>query len=221
MNKTKEKGEGKGGEKAREKTLKNSGKKAEIALDQFGMMILVVIIGVIIYSVVITIYNTSSEHNNRETCLLSVIARSYDPTRWTASDSGVNFKCATNEIELGNKFIKNEKSIKYTEDSKKILADEMSDCWYSFNQGKSNPFGDFFDSNNRCFVCSRITFKEKMQDTQITDFKDYVEKTPQNPAGDREDTYSKYLYNIDNAIFTPQTIDTNKHHSILWISARI
>ncbi len=192
-------------------------KKAEITLDQLGIIIIVVIIGIIIYAVVINIYNDSSEYNDKETCRLSVIARSYDPTRWSGSDSGVNFKCSTNELELGNKLLKNGKNIKYTEDPKRIIADEMSDCWYEFNQGKSNPFGDFFN-NNRCFVCARITFKEKMQNKQINEFKNYVEKTPQNTQGAKENTYSKYMYNIDNAILTPDIIDTNKHYSILWMS---
>jgi len=81
----------------------------------------------------------------------------------------------------------------------KAIADEMTDCWWMFGEGKvdyiSSSYGD-----SHCAVCSRIKFDKKIQDEikEITyaELADYM-KTHQS-SHDSSQSYLKYLYGVNS-----------------------
>lgn len=184
--------------------------KKAMLISRLVTVIVLFLAGAVLLAVFIRLLNPTEDVFDRETCRLSVLGMAYDP-------SGiVNFKCSTNQLEIGRKFfVKNGKKSAIFEVNR-VLADEMSDCWYQFLEGGIDPFGAFgssvlsFNSKNRCFICAEITFK----DTQVSGLKKYLESTKHSEGR----TYAQFLYKQNNAILAPNSIDTNKKYSVVWIS---
>ena len=83
----------------------------------------------------------------------------------------------------------------------KAIADEMSDCWWQFGEGKLNYVG--LDERvawkkTSCAICSTVEFDKEILDKnpKITyrEFYEYLRKTPK----DSSQTYLKYLYDSND-----------------------
>ncbi len=111
------------------------------------------------------------------------------------------------------------------EEIMKAIADEMSDCWWQFGEGKLN-YGISGDVSIKYALCSFVEFdsnvQKKIPEITYPEFYDYLRKTPK----DSSQTYLKYLYDAEHIsqlkvqsqfeIDTSQDrIRTNKKYSII------
>lgn len=129
-------------------------------------------------------------------------------------DFSKNIKCPTKELTI---------KTKDQDEIKRILADEMAECWGIFGQGKLHLFKE---KGIYCAICSRIDFNTK---ESIGTFSEYLLKTKKPNS---EVTYADYLvgYKTPNAETyaedilaksgTDITIDPSKTYSTLFIYAK-
>jgi len=78
------------------------------------------------------------------------------------------------------------------------LANEMSECWWMFGEGKVDYIGDGLTKNNYCSICSQILFDNSLEsvegvnDNKISKDELYDYLAINKKPGD-EITYSEYL----------------------------
>lgn len=81
----------------------------------------------------------------------------------------------------------------------KAIADEMSDCWWMFGEGKTNYF---FDTGGyHCAICSKIKFDKKIQE-KFSNKLDYLNlyQFLTKTKKDKAQTYLYYLYGLNGEI---------------------
>ncbi len=118
--------------------------------------------------------NAFPDQIDRSTCHLSVVERGSLPDTISVKDlpplkCGTRKVCITDKLigkgdcekELGSTFdtirVSSDK-IKMQEDINKIVAQEQADCWSMMGEGNIQVFTRGALNNNRCVVCSRISF---------------------------------------------------------------
>ena len=94
----------------------------------------------------------------------------------------------------------------------KVLADEMSDCWWMFGEGKIDYVSVGTFTKVACSICSIIEFEGLSIDSiSYHEFYDYLKTTPKT----KTQTYLQYLYSTDtlddfNEGFNPDDYLDNK-----------
>ena len=180
-------------------------KRAELTTQQIVLLIILITS----FAVILILFfrlDLGGEETQKEICHNSVVLKG-------KSISGVSLDCRTNyvcisslggsceainptqtiEIDLSKDAAKNE--------TMKAIAEEMSDCWWQFGEGKVDylSLGDkgIWDKNT-CAVCSIVKFDKKIQEEaeKITyeEFYDYLEKTEKTSS----QKYLKYLYGVSS-----------------------
>lgn len=139
---------------------------------------------------------------DREICKLSVIARS--KTTMMGMESDLPLNCRTNFItvkkdgiyEDGNievRFNKGEKPSEKEEKIKRYIANQMYDCWYQFNKGQSDPWGDWhLGTRVHCMICADINFEEEFRE-EVGKIKDFGEFLNKEKVSLSKETYSEYF----------------------------
>jgi len=80
---------------------------------------------------------------------------------------------------------------------RRVLADEMVDCWWMFGEGKVDYVGSSFIGDTACAVCAEIAFDEKLgsydklKSISYNDFYEFLKTTYTNK--DKTQTYFSYL----------------------------
>ena len=85
----------------------------------------------------------------------------------------------------------------------KSLADEMSDCWWMFGEGKIDYADRGAFTRTACSICSIVEFDERLQEMDsisYEEFYDYLRTTPKTNS----QTYLQYLYNTNTFDDLPQ-----------------
>jgi len=94
-------------------------------------------------------------------------------------------------------------------DKKKIvesLAEEMSNCWWEFGEGKIDYVGNAVAfSDNICAVCSVVSFDKEVQALGSVTYQELYEGM--NKLKDGRQTYLKYLYNTGNLVDFTNNLD--------------
>jgi hypothetical protein len=93
----------------------------------------------------------------------------------------------------------------------KVIADEMSDCWWMFGGGEIDYAS--WGSKVHCAICSVIKFDSKIPSISSNDFSDYLKVGNYSFS----QTYSQYLY---QSISVPSDIQisdivSNEKYSII------
>jgi len=189
--------------------------------------LLIVLIAIAVAFVVILGYILPSflKISDRENCRLSVIARSQTKILKTESELALN--CHTNIIDIkkdgiyrdGNIDVafKRGETVSDTEYKvKKYIANQMYDCWYQFNEGQSDPWGDWHLGTIRhCVICADINFDPEFNEkiSKIIGFGEFINEEPYSRTS--KDTYADYLggrLEMDEDIY----IDTSQPHLVLY-----
>lgn len=79
----------------------------------------------------------------------------------------------------------------------KAIADQMSNCWYEFGEGKLNYGTTGIFGSGGCSICSVVGFDNSvLSHSGITygDFYTYLQNTPK----DSSQTYMQYLYGVSD-----------------------
>jgi hypothetical protein len=85
--------------------------------------------------------------------------------------------------------------VKDLNETYKVLADEMANCWWMFGEGRVNYVGDDLTHNNYCSICSQIYFDEGLRSIAGEKIsKDGLYKFLENNKIDETNTYAEYLF---------------------------
>lgn len=177
--------------------LRIKGQKGELTTKQLVTIIILIVSFIIILFLVFRL--NLGETTNKEICRNSVILAGKSPfaknldckTNYLCIFGGGNCKVITAtptyEIDLSN--AKNE--------IMKAIADEMSDCWWQFGEGKVN-YGTPQGISVKYALCSIIEFDDKVQgkisEISYQEFYDYLKTTKK----DNSQSYLNYLYDIND-----------------------
>ena len=173
--------------------------KGELTTQQIiGLIILITSFVVIL---VLFMRLNLGETSNSQVCHNSVVLRGKSLLKTEPLDCKISYFCVSgggNCVE-GNYDSKVEIRQEQNEVFK-VLAEELSDCWWMFGEGKVNYLGREISGKNHCAVCSRISFDEKLKETfptgiSIEDFKNFLITTN---VSNGEESYAKYLYDVND-----------------------
>ncbi len=192
--------------------------------------LLLIVIAIAALAVIFFIYLFPKlvEFPEREMCRLSVIAKS--ETKVTGSESEIPLNCHTNLLDIkkdgiykdGNIDVvfKRGENVPDTEDKiKKYVANQMYDCWYQFNEGQSDPWGDWgLGTTQHCVICADINFDSEFNEKipKIDKFGEFL--NTEKFSRSSKETYAKYLGGDIETIEGSEDlyIDTSQPHLVLY-----
>ncbi len=176
-------------------------KKGEITTQQIVLLIILIAsFAIILFFIVrLNLGKTSA----KEICHNSVVTRGSVvlPKEATPLNCKTTYLCITEDGSCEKVTNAEIKKVKTKDDTYKILADEMADCWWIFGEGKINYIGTEFFSNLYCSICSQIAFDDSMtkifDDGQI-DQKNLYEYLSNTKIPDEDTTYLNYISGIQD-----------------------
>ncbi len=88
--------------------------------------------------------------------------------------------------------------VKTLNETYKVLANEMANCWWMFGEGRINYIGDDFVSDNYCSICSQIYFDESLEGISGKEIeKEGLYDFLENNKIDKTNNYLEYLTGTD------------------------
>ncbi len=141
------------------------------------------------------IIDVLTSKGDTESCRLSVLIADKSPLDVTLS-------CSRNQIVLYPDYytINGDKekysSTDYTENVKKVFAEEMRQCWYKLGEGELDPFtASLMTLDQVCFICSHISF-ENAPVTEIGNLHEFLQDTkiPTSVTSLTDTTYYESMY---------------------------
>ena len=173
-------------------------KKGELTTKQLVTMIILIVSFVIVLFLLFRL--NLGETSNKEICRNSVVLKSQSALISGSLNCRTNYLCISGggdceEIPVTSKIEVNSKN---SEEIMKSLADEMSDCWWVFGEGKV----DYADAGSFerlvCSICSIVEFDEKVNEetSEISylEFYDYLRRTQKKGS----QSYLNYLYSANS-----------------------
>ncbi len=165
--------------------------------------------------IAVKIFDIMTSKGDTESCRLSVLAASQTTI---AGKTSIELQCPRKNIVVypeyytvdGNK--RKYSSEEYTENVKRVFAEEMRECWYKMGEGDVKVFEDkLLDNENVCLICNHIEFQNP-SDPEITAFQDYLENTkiPASLNSLTDTTYYDYIHrDINQKIISKDTTISN------------
>jgi hypothetical protein len=197
-------------------------RKAELTTKQLVMIIILIASFIIVLFLLFRL--NLGETTNKEVCHNSVVLKGRLPLGGPL-DCRTNYLCISGDGDCGE--IPTTSTIEVDPNNKnetmKVLADEMSDCWWMFGEGKIRYTGGVSSTGVHCALCSVIEFSGISADSiSYQEFYEYLRTTPKSES----QTYLHYLYEINNLdLFESQeqieinllsdVIFTNQKYSII------
>jgi len=197
-------------------------RKAELTTKQLVMIIVLIVSFIIVLFLLFRL--NLGETTNKEVCHNSVVLKGRLPLGGPL-DCRTNYLCISGDGDCGE--IPTTSTIEVDSNNKnetmKALADEMSNCWWMFGEGKIRYTGGAGSTGVHCALCSVIEFSGISADSiSYQKFYDYLRTTSKSES----QTYLHYLYEINNLdLFESQeqieinllsdVISTNQKYSII------
>jgi len=202
-------------------------KKGELTTQQLVTIIILITSFVI---VLFLFYRLNlGETTDKEICHNSVVLQEQSQLTSGNLDCRTNYLCISGGSKCTDINQKTEISVDPTNKTQifKALADEMSDCWWQFGEGKIN-YGDkaLFEVDAQYALCSIMVFDdkvhEKLPEIKYLDFYNYLRTTPKTES----QTYLQYLYGVTDLSQIPATytiamnvasdrFDTSKAYTVI------
>ena len=127
-------------------------------------------------------------------------------------------RCPTSYMEISNENVS---------ETKRIIAEEISKCWFSFGEGKWNLFETKqwdADVHNFCHICNVLEFEKSNPVSNVEEF--LVKNKLQNnmiktvSSLKKDITYLEYLWQVDDtgkeSPVLSSKIDTNQDYAIVY-----
>lgn len=160
--------------------------------------------------------------SDREMCRVSVVAKW--ASRHVAAEDLFDLECKSRIITIDKSMLSGASN--QDEEIKRIIANEMYDCWYQFNRGQfdfENMFSTAWSGpKNVCAVCADIRFDSGVSSAHpvVDGFNSWI---IDNKVPGKDYTYYDYLTN-ENAedaknefkAATTDTIDTTKAYQVVF-----
>lgn len=177
-------------------------KKAELTTKHIVMIIILIASFIIVLFLLFRL--NLGETTNKEVCHNSVVLKGKSGIFAGSLNCRTNYLCisggedcegipttSTIEVDPNNK-----------NETMKALADEMSDCWWMFGEGKIDYADRGTFSRTACSICSIVEFDETLHGISISydEFYNYLRTTPKTSS----QTYLKYLYSTNTLDNLPQ-----------------
>lgn len=190
-------------------------RRGEMTTQQIILLIILIASFIIILFFLFRL-NLNSESED-EVCHNSVVMRgsSVIPSGSVPLKCSREYICITQDgscEELTNPVVK---KVKTSDEVYEILANEMSDCWWMFGEGKVDYIGkDFFLKDNYCSICSQVLFDNSL--SEIEDFsegqisKDVLYNYLSANKHSEEKTYAEYLFRTNNLDELKQELSKNQ-----------
>ncbi|MEA3414535.1 MAG: hypothetical protein U9Q99_03370 [Nanoarchaeota archaeon] len=147
--------------------------------------------------------NLGSESDS-EICHNSVVLRgnSAIPINSVPLDCQRSYVCITEDGSCENMTKPEKIKVKTEDEVYEALANELTDCWWMFGEGKVNYVGKDFKNNLYCSICSQIIFDnsvgENIFKAETFDRKNLYEYMVNNKMQGSDKTYSLYLYDTND-----------------------
>lgn len=205
-------------------------KKAQAQEETVSFPLAIAALAVILILLFVFILPELRKLPEREVCRLSVIAKSN--SQIFGQESHLQLNCPTNIVDIRKDgiyqddkidkvFKKSEAQSDKEEKIKKYIAGQMYDCWYKFEKGKVDPWGDWnLGKTVHCVVCADINFDPEFSEKnkEINDFGEFLNNEPISKLS--KETYSEYLggkiEEVHEASGADLYIDTTKPHLVLF-----
>lgn len=175
--------------------MKIINKHGELTTKQLVMIIVLIVSFIIVLFLLFRL--NLGETTSKEICHNSVILKEKSGILAGPLDCRTNYLCISGGG--GCEEISATSTVKVDPENKneimKALADEMSDCWWMFGEGKIDYAGAGTWTKVACSICSIVEFDETLQETPISyqEFYNYLKTTPKT----KTQTYLQYLYATD------------------------
>ena len=180
-------------------------KKAELTTKHLVMIIVLIVSFIIVLFLLFRL--NLGETTSKEICQNSVLLKHQTKVFAGPLDCRTNYLCisgggkcdgipTTSTIKVDPNKEETKKEIR------KALADEMSDCWWMFGEGKIDYADRGTFSRTACSICSIVEFDETLHGTSISyeEFYNYLRTTPKTSS----QTYLEYLYGTSTLDNLPQ-----------------
>jgi hypothetical protein len=173
-------------------------RRAELTTKQLVMIIILIVSFIIVLFLLFRL--NLGETTTKEVCHNSVLLKHQTKVFSGSLNCRTNYLCisggedcegipttSTIKVDPSKEETKNE--------TMKALADEMSDCWWMFGEGKIDYVGEKFSGNTACALCSVIEFDETIEGSvSYLEFFNYLKTTPKSSS----QTYLQYLYGVSS-----------------------
>ena len=215
--------------------LKKS-KKGELTTQQIVLLIILIMSFIVILYFLIKLNVGPS--GEKEICHNSVVMKG-NPVL-SKGDISLNcqrtYVCLTKDGSCEQMTNPNIKEVETFEETYRVLADEMADCWWMFGEGKVDYVGDKLKQDNYCSICSQVAFDDSIKEIpefssgkiNQDEFYDYLAKTP---VSEGNINYAEYFFgtnditalkadvlnskNNSKGIGTFGTINLNEHYFVM------
>jgi uncharacterized protein YpmB len=140
----------------------------------FGIIFILIFIGLFFYFQSKKFQPAEEQFFNAEACRLSVLKASQEIPNVKYSPFGVSSLeelngCKTQKI-----------TVKETDKDKvhELLASTIDTCWAMFGRGELDFMKDFGGKEDNCFVCSKITFANTINNVNSATLVQYIRENP-------------------------------------------
>lgn len=203
--------------------MENKNRRGELTTNQLVMIIVLIVSFVVILFLIFRL--NLGETTDKEICHNSVVLINKATSFVGSLDCKTNYLCISGGGDCEGTI---SETIRVNPENKeeimKAIAEEMSDCWWQFGEGKMN-YGTSQGTSIKYAICSIIEFdshiQEKIPVITRSEFYDYLEKTKK----DNSQSYLKYLYEVSDVwavpipsqikLYPEDKIRTNERYSII------
>jgi len=185
-------------------TTKN--RRGEITTQQIVLLIILIVsFAVILFFLVRLNLGSTSD---TEVCHNSVVSRSSGviPTESIPLNCKTSYICLSKDGTCEKMTSPKIEKVKTKEEVYSILAEDMSECWWQFGEGKLNYISSQFTSDLYCSICYQLAFDDSIdffENNEINKNEFYVYLSSTNVSG-KDITYLDYLVGLTSS----QTIES-------------
>ncbi|MDP2750189.1 MAG: hypothetical protein Q8O89_05130 [Nanoarchaeota archaeon] len=188
--------------------------------------ILIIIAGIILIIIAGYVIFAGRQTSDTETCRMSAqAATTLRPSKQLKQM--IELECETDFIIVnGSKITKDGKKItditegRAQDQAKRVIANEMYDCWYQLGAGDYDLFGNFEGGDVQCLVCSYIDFDQSYnkQYGNLEDFNEFLDKK----IPGKDISYARYLSKngLEKGQIPKVDIDTTQSYGVIFVSMK-
>ena len=208
-------------------------KKAELTTKQIVILIVLIIsFGIILFFL---FRLNLGDESDKQLCYNSVMNRANKaiPTGVVPLSCQRSYICITQDGSCENMIEPDKRKVKIEDEVYEALANELSDCWWMFGEGKADYMGTQTIPGLYCSICSQIMFDDSVKkifnsnEFDKRKFYEYMAKTKM--GGSNGLTYSEYLFGTKDfsALAAPYNgnfgkVDLNsQYYALMGITPKI